>query len=119
MGYIRYLDGARAHSSYPMWDINARVRVPTTADRLEYIAAVVPGAPIPIADDEKLEIRWQDRQDYIAKRDRFRQDLVQRYSVMIRQLRDANLLSADEATALAAPSIEIVVDDRREDKAPL
>jgi hypothetical protein len=120
MAYIRYLEGDGGHSGCPLCGFSALTTAPTTKDRMTYIAAAAgPNLRTPIKDDERLEIQWRNRQDYRAKVAQFRENITQRYSTMIGELRNAGLLTAEEAAMLAVPTVEIVVDDLRNNKTPL
>jgi hypothetical protein len=92
---------------------------PSTAERMAYVSASDPGLKNPITDDVRLLIQWRNHADYETRTEQARQNLIQRYVSMVRQLGDAALLNADEAKELAMPTIETVVNDRRTVKTPL
>jgi hypothetical protein len=113
VGYHRGLEAEGIHWSSPSGTSSDVLLPPTTAERMSYVAAAAPTLQIPIREDETLTVQWRSRAAYTAEVDRFRQNIVQRYAVMLRQLRDAGLLTSDEAAALVTPSLEIIVEDSR------
>jgi len=89
-------------------------RPPTTTDRMTYVAAAAPQLRIPSLEGETLKFIWRNNTDaYDAALTTFKQDIVQRYSVMIRQLRAAGLLTAEEATAEEVPFLDVRIVDKR------
>jgi hypothetical protein len=86
---------------------------------LTYIAALAPGLQIPIQGNENRSFPWQDSQTLKAAVEDFRQDIVQRYSVLVQRLRATGHLTAEDAESLAKPSLEITIDDRRSVRTPL
>jgi len=84
----------------------------TPAERLVIVAAAAPQVQLPTIDGETLKIAERPDGAYDRDVESFRQDLVRRYGSMIQALRDVGALSADEVTALATPSLDVVVEAR-------
>jgi hypothetical protein len=108
MAYRRYFGTSELPTRGPV----------TTAEGMAVIVATAPQLTMPVLDSEVLTVHWHDEPSYRAAVEQFRQDLLQRYSSMIEQLRGAGTLTADDATSLATPNLKIVIDDQRTAKLP-
>ena len=89
---------------------------PTTAERMTFIAAAAPQLRIPAFEGDSLvllKMVWHGDAAYKAELDSFKRNIMDRYSMMIRQLQTEGLLHPDDAAALTKPDLEIVVEDRR------
>jgi len=92
--------------------------VPATADRLKYLAAMLPAAAVP-RESEYLSIPWAGPDRFISETKRLREEIRQRYSNFVQTLRVKGLLTEQETANFQEPNIEISVEDRRAAKAPL
>ena len=73
---------------------------------------------MPNLEHQRLTVIWQNQTLYDAAVEQFRAGIVQKYVLMIQQLREAGLMSADDAIALAVPDVKLAVSDRRAIRAP-
>jgi hypothetical protein len=111
VAYARHLGGLGAPESDP--------RPPETAQCLAYVVAAAPQLRIPNLEEQRLTVIWRDEAAYRGVVEPFQAGIVQKYAAMIQQLRDAGLVSADDAAALAVPHVELRVADRRSKKTSL
>jgi hypothetical protein len=68
--------------------------------------------------DEDYTLFWKDIDTYNAESERFQNDLRDRYTKLVEQLRNAGLLSASEFDSVKTPPVSFAVDDQRSVKSP-
>jgi hypothetical protein len=86
----------------------AKIGSPYLDDRLGYIAALGNfQQTLPITGGERKGIKWRSDEQAALEQENFRQDIVRRYKELVRMLREANLLTDDEAISIAEPKIEM------------
>jgi len=93
-------------------------RIPTVADRLKYLSALLSLANVP----DEFEVRsvpWMGTDNFIAEIARLRENIRQKHTTLLQLLRANGVLSAQEAADFPEPLIEISVSDVREVKTPL
>jgi hypothetical protein len=91
---------------------------PTTMDRLRYISAAAPTVQVSIHGDEDSPVSWKDIETYRAESQRIQDDLRNRYTKLIEQLRDAGLLSLSEFDSVTAPPLNFITVDQRSAQTP-
>jgi hypothetical protein len=112
MSYRRHVDKAPGFS--PSVFLDSSPLLPTNVERMSYVAAFAPQVRVPSMEDGEMSFVWRNNPSaYDSAVAIFRQGLVDHYSSMIHQLRDAGLLSDDEAIALEIPNINIQVENKR------
>jgi hypothetical protein len=90
---------------------------PLTWDRLRYVAALGHfKGKMPIYDSMYRSVIWRGQSALESEVSDFKQDILRRFSTLVKMLQDANLLTAEEASALPSPVIQMRVEDRRSKK---
>jgi hypothetical protein len=81
---------------------------PYLEDRLIYISALGNfQQTLPLTGNERKGIKWQSDEQVASEEINLKQDAVRRYKELIYMLREAGLLTADEAVSISEPEIEI------------
>jgi hypothetical protein len=84
---------------------------PTMQDRLMYVQAAAPKARVSLQDHEDRATPWRGPAALNAEVESFRQDILSRYSALLKDLLAAGLLTAEEAEALDKPNLTVTVDN--------
>jgi hypothetical protein len=96
----------------------AEPRIPTVADRLKYLSALLSLTNAP-DEIEYRSVPWMGTDNFITETARLRENIRQKHTTLVQLLRANGLLSAQEAADVPEPSIEITVSDVRAAKTPL
>jgi hypothetical protein len=88
---------------------------PSSEEKLSYVAALLGsfGQRLIVSATEPRRMVWRNHQDTEAEITAHREDILKRFRLLVSQLVEANVLSADDATAIPPPRIAITVRDRR------
>jgi hypothetical protein len=84
---------------------------PTAKDLLTYLAALAPGITIPINAEDQHAVVWHGSDALNAEIEGFRQDIRSRYESLLRSMIAEGLLTANEASTLKNPNIDVHVQD--------
>jgi hypothetical protein len=89
------------------------IRGPTSEDRLMYLYAMTElKSAIPLHAMEYRSAAWHGKAALELELKRLREDILARYSILIRSLVQDNRLTAIESSGLPPLDIEIKIDDR-------
>jgi hypothetical protein len=93
---------------------------PSTADRLKYLAALggFNASTLPLNGRESYPLAWQGTAAVDAEVVRIRENLLARYARLLEVLVNARVLSAEDASALPAPPVTVIVHDGRRNRFP-
>jgi hypothetical protein len=88
---------------------------PTTADRLQYIAALlrITVEDLPVQASESHTVIWRGAAELSAAIDRIRADALRRYARLVSMLRERGVFGDGEPAELSADRVEIVIHDAR------
>jgi hypothetical protein len=92
---------------------------PRTRDRLRYIAALGNfEQSMPLNAQEVRSAIWRGQVALDVEIQAFKRDILHRHSILVRMLMDAHLLTAEEASAVPLPKIEVQIHDLRTKRKP-
>jgi hypothetical protein len=113
--YQRYVCPTNHHAIAP----TSRDEGPRTEDRLRYLAALIgSGNSIRFDAEEERTIVWRSREALESESRGLKEDILQRYSELIKILIGKNLLTAKEVSVLPKPTIKLQIHDLRIKKKP-
>jgi hypothetical protein len=85
-----------------------------SSDRLKYLAALAGFEQrMPLAAPPSRSVAWRGHEALDAEAEEFRQEIGQRYSVLVGMLLKANVLTEEEAFSLRPPRINLQIWDCR------